>query len=95
LPAAKAGSPAPFATFTYPEGISDEATLRITYLQHPMPFEAIAEAARKAGCSKVSMWGARGGWDDRSPELDSESEMPCYVIYGDETEAYRWINPEL
>jgi len=41
------------------------------------------------------MWGARGGWDDRSPELDSESELPCYVIYGDETEAYRWVDPEL
>jgi hypothetical protein len=60
-----------------------------------MPFEAIAEAARRAGCSKVSMWGARGGWDDRSPELDSESELPCYVVYGDETEAYKWVDPEL
>jgi len=60
-----------------------------------MPFEAIEAAARKAGCSKISMWGARGGWDDRRPELDTESEMPCYVVYGQAMEKYAWKNPEL
>jgi hypothetical protein len=94
LPAPTPGSARPFATFTYPEGVSDEPTLRITYLRHPVPFDAIAAAARKAGCSKVSMWGERGGWDDQNPSLDTESEMPCYVVYGEETEQCTWLEPE-
>lgn len=60
-----------------------------------MPFEAIVAAAQKAGCKKVSMWGDRGGWDEHKPELDSESEMPCYTVYGRDTEKSIWRVPEL
>jgi aspartokinase-like uncharacterized kinase len=40
------------------------------------------------------MWGDRGGWDDQKPDLDTESEMPCYVIYGRDTENLLWKGPE-
>lgn len=85
-----------FATFTYPESLTDESTLRITYLRQPIPFEALVAVAQRAGCSKISMWGGRGGWDDvGSPDLDHDAEMPCYVVYGQDTEAFTWHEPEL
>lgn len=94
LPPTSYGGLESFATFTYPEGVTDEPTLRVTYLHGPVPFEAIAAAAQRAGCSKVSMWGGRAAWDDRNPELDTESEMPCYVVYGQDTEQSTWLEPE-
>ena len=84
-----------FATFTYPESASDAPTLRITYARGKVPFEAIVTAARKARCTHVSMWGGRAGWDDYAPVFDSESEMPCYVVYGEETSDWQWAVPEL
>lgn len=41
------------------------------------------------------MWGGRGGWDEHEPVMDAESEMPCYVLYGRDTEKSVWKFPEL
>jgi hypothetical protein len=95
LPAKRPDGVKPFVTFTYPESLSDTPTLRITYIQGIVPFEAIVTAARKAGCTHVSIWGGRAGWDDHVPELDCESELPCYVVYGEESSDWEWAIPEL
>ena len=86
----------PFATFTYPEAPSEDATLRITYLRQPVPFDAVVAVAQQAGCAKISIWGDRSGWDnDAPPHLDHDAEMPCYVVYGEDTEDFTWQEPEL
>jgi hypothetical protein len=59
-----------------------------------MPFEAILAAAKKAGCESITMWGGRGGWDEHNPALDHDAEMPCYVVYGQDTEKWEWMWPE-
>lgn len=75
--------------------MSEEPELRITYIRHPVPFEAIIAAAEKTGCSKVSVWGDRGDWDTYHPTLDPDAEMPCYVVYGRDMRRCTWDETEL
>lgn len=90
LPTTEHSTQRPFITFTYPEAESSPPVLHITYVHHPVPFDAVLAAARKAGCGKISMWGGRGGWDDHKPQIDHDAEMPCYVVYGQNSEECEW-----
>ncbi|WWD22246.1 hypothetical protein CI109_106737 [Kwoniella shandongensis] len=72
----------PFATWTFPEGEKADRSLEVTHVRHPVPFEAIQAAARKAGCVEISIWGETGDWDKYGPELDENEPVPCYVVYG-------------